>query len=212
MLEKLIPLKFPPGFANSGTAYQQKGRWLAGSLVRFFRGNIQPVGGWLRRTLTGTAITGTPSAVIGWQTNDGSSYLAIGTSTGIFVVTSANVVYNITPTILNETFATRVWQLDVFGSYLVGVSGYSEDNRTTGLLHIWNGDITTIMATPDTGVGNTPVAVNGVVATPERFLVLLRGSDPQASATQTTPTALPPPVTSPPPTSSPEPTTPNRFT
>src|SRR5688572_44076 len=97
MIERLFALDLPDGFKNNGTTYQSKGRWHSGNLVRFFQGTKQPVGGWVERTLTGSAISGVPNAAISWQLNDGTSYIAIGTSTGLYVVTSANVVYDITP-------------------------------------------------------------------------------------------------------------------
>src|ERR1700733_13040451 len=97
MIEKLVTLDFPPGLQNNGTAFQSKGRWHVGNLVRFYQGTIRPIGGWVKRTTTGATISGTPNAAISWTLNDGTSYLAIGTTTHLYVVNSANVVYDITP-------------------------------------------------------------------------------------------------------------------
>lgn len=178
MIEQLFPLAFPPGLRNTGTVYQSKGRWYSGNLVRFRQGNIEPVGGWVQRTLSGATISGVPNAAIAWQTNDGTQFLVIGTSTGLFAVTSANVVYNITPT-YDGPAAPYVWQLETFGAYLIGV--INEANNGTGSrsnIVYWTGDI----ATTATGLAfparEIPLFPYGCVVTPERFLVVLRGGDP----------------------------------
>lgn len=43
----LLPLNFPPGMFRNGTNYQSKGRWYDGNLVRWVRGVMQAIGGWL---------------------------------------------------------------------------------------------------------------------------------------------------------------------
>ena len=191
MPEQLVPLKLPPGLVNNGTVYQTKGRWHLGNLVRFFQGNIQPIGGWVTRATTGAAITGVPCACIAWQTNDGISWMAVGTTTGLFVVSGANVVTNITPASITAggIDAKRVWQLDTFGSWLVAISGTSDPTTETtlagnGFMWVWKGDVAAgaVRAdptyTPTTGVSADPSMGNGVVVTAERFLCMLRGTDP----------------------------------
>ena len=56
-MDKLLPIKLPPGMRNTGTVYQAKGRWSTGNFVRFFQDTIQPIGGWAARTLTGNSTT-----------------------------------------------------------------------------------------------------------------------------------------------------------
>lgn len=46
MIETLVPLSPPPGLYRIGTAYQARGRWYDGDLVRWYEGTLQPVGGW----------------------------------------------------------------------------------------------------------------------------------------------------------------------
>lgn len=188
MLEKLLPLTLPPGLYHTGTPFQSAGRWYAGNCVRFFQGAIQPIGGWVQRTLTGTAITGTPNAAVSWQTNDGASYLAIGTTTGLFVIASNTQVYDITPSeppYVEFGAIDKVWQLDVFGSYLVAtfnapssLAGYSGH----GNLYYWAGTVgvraQNCAEQPFLNTSDTPSLVYGLVVTPERFLVALRGVDP----------------------------------
>ena len=181
MIERLIPLTFPPGLQNSGTTYQSKGRWHAGNCIRFYSGNVEPIGGWVPRTLTGATITGTPNAAVSWQTNDGTSYLVIGTTTKLFVVTG-NVVYDITPPIADP--GPFAWQLETFGSYLIAVN--SVVNGNYGTLWRWTGNVAVPAAAPadpTTGIGKYPGSSFGVVTTPERFLVVLRGWNPPGGLT-----------------------------
>lgn len=177
MHEKLIPLKLPAGLVNNGTLYQTKGRWSSGNCVRFYQKKIQPIGGWVARTTTGATISGTPNAAISWQANDGNTYFAIGTTTNLYVLTSANVVYNITPA--SATGETNMqWQLDVFGSYLLGTfqrSAYVDDTVINSC--VWRGAVADI-AEPAYTVFTGPGSTYGVVVTPERFMVVLRGADP----------------------------------
>lgn len=192
MIEKLLPLKLPPGFAYNGTPYQSKGRWYQGSLVRFFQGNIQPIGGWTQRTLTGATISGTPNAAVSWMLDSGVSWLAIGTTTKLYVVSSSNVVYDITPTTGLFSAPPYIWQLDLFGSYLIATYNappLTAPDNTAVNFYVWQGNPAAVATLTtgtqlDTGaagissVNTAPQAVFGVVTTPERFLFLLRGEAP----------------------------------
>lgn len=192
MIEKLFPLDLPSGFVNNGTTYQSKGRWFTGSLVRFFQGTKQPIGGWAQRTLTGAAISGTPNAAVSWETNDGKSWIVVGTTTNLYAISSANVVSDITP--IAGLFASPpyIWQLDVFGSWLVATFNappIAAPDNTAVNFYVWTGDPTVVAHLTtgtelDTGVFGAssvltaPQAVFGLVVTPERFLFLLRGESP----------------------------------
>jgi hypothetical protein len=200
MIEKLYPLKLPPGYVNNGTTYQSKGRWFTGSRVRFFQGTIQPIGGWSQRTLTGASLTGVPNASLSWQTDNGLAWIAVGTTTGLFVISSTNVVYNITPTFGFSSIPSPFhWQLDLFGSYLMATNEAppslapsslgANDNEVINF-YVWTGNPAAV-ATKTSGLladlddtsafsssYNAPQAVYGLVTTPERFLFLLRGQSP----------------------------------
>lgn len=187
MIESLVPLALPPGFSRRGTVYQSKGRWYTGSLVRFFQGDIQPIGGWVQRTLTGATIGGTPNAAISWQTNDGTAWLAIGTTTHLYVVSSANVVSDITPTSnFSPSGHPVTWQLDTFGSYLMAVYNGANTNPSGYVnLFSWTGDVSN-PAQPVGDATEAPTSVYGIVTTPERFLLLLQGNDPGVIGTSAT--------------------------
>lgn len=182
MKEKLFGLKFPPGLHNTGTTYQSKGRWRAGNCVRFTNGAIQPIGGWVPRSTSGATISGTPNAAISWQTNAGVSYLVIGTTNGLYAVTAGNIVYAITPAYSGPS-ASWQWQLETFGSYLIAVINETNNEALTLVptnLFYWDGNVAAIAQNVGgiTGLRNNPGSVFGVVTTPERFLFVLRGSDP----------------------------------
>lgn len=183
MLEQLFPLQLPAGYVNNGTTYQSKGRWFTGNLVRFFQGTIQPIGGWVARSPTGATITGVPNCAHAWQTNDGVAYLAIGTTDGLFVVDASDVITDITPSVASGYAGSLRWQLTNFGSYLVGCFNLDTFDTAVPINAIrWTGDTSTIAASLDTS-DVIPSSVYGLVTTPERFLVLLRGADPTAGAT-----------------------------
>lgn len=193
--DKLFPLDLPPGLFRNGTELQARGRWYDGDLVRFFQGTIQPVGGYVQRTLTGAAIVGEPNAAIAWETNDGTSWLAVGTDSKLYVIGSDNVVHDITPIMLPAV--THDWQLAVFGSYLIAVDSLTAYNATYGVgappyanTYYWSGDIVAMPAATTAFDANGPwpgpQSVYGVVVTPERFLMLIRGADPNGRTARTT--------------------------
>lgn len=199
MIEDLIALDLPPGLVNNGTAYQTKGRWRVGNLVRFFQKTIQPIGGWVQRVTSGATISGTPNACIAWQDNAGNSWLAIGTSSHLYLVSSANVVTDITPT-TGFPAGTHTWQLAVFGSYLIAVDSlpayvalYGGGSGYANTFY-WSDATNTPTATQAFdafGVWPGPQSVYGVVNTPERFLMLLRGADPNGRASRVSPEGAP---------------------
>lgn len=178
MLEKLYPVDLPAGLRNNGTTFQSRDRWFKANLVRFFQGNKQPIGGWVQRTLTGATITGAPNAAISWQLNDGNAYIAIGTTSNLYIVTSANVVYDITPATVAGDGITHFWQLETFGAYLLATFQRPVYLDTAVInAFVWKG-VLAIPAIPCYTKDTGPGSVYGVVATPERFMVLLRGADP----------------------------------
>lgn len=191
MIESLLPIKLPPGLLYKGTQYQSKGRWYLGSLVRFFQGNIQPIGGWVQRSLSGATISGTPNAAVSWMMNSGACWMAIGTTTKLYVVSSLNVVYDITPSPLFSA-PPYIWQLDLFGDFLIATYNSppisSPDDASLNFF-VWKGNSAAIATRTDGHLDDlavdafssfisAPTAVFGVVTTPERFLFLLRGMAP----------------------------------
>jgi len=165
---------------NTGTVYQSKGRWYTGNFVRFFQDTIQPIGGWLARSLTGATIAGTPNAALAWTPDRVGTaqapVMAIGTTTGLYVVSSANVVYDITPSdvVSAGNNANRIWSLDVFGAYLIATATTKGNYATSLGPYRWECD-TAVAAVLMSGA---PIRPQAIVTTPERFVVMLGGVDP----------------------------------
>jgi len=183
MIEKLLPLKFPPGLANTGTTYQSKGRWHAGNFVRFFNGAIQPIGGWASVGLTGASISGIPRTAHAWLTTNGTSVIALGTSTHLYAIV-AGVVYDITGTATVGVSPT--WTLDNFGDYLVA----NACEESAGLIGLaagagyWDGNTSHALQRFNITSGHiAPDNAQATFVTPEHFVVLLGGVDPQGVVT-----------------------------
>lgn len=171
-MDSLIPLKLPPGMRNTGTVYQSKERWYTGNFVRFFNGAIQPIGGWAARSLSGATISGVPRAMVSYRLNTDVQVVVIGTTSNLYAI-SGSTVYDITPAAIASNNAARVWQLDVFGNYLVAVNLIAPS--TAGQAFYWTGDTSAIAVPLDPFTGTTPTSALSVVGTPERFLVMLGG-------------------------------------
>lgn len=50
----LFPLSFLPGIYRNGTELQSKSRWYDSNLIRFYEGTIRPIGGWRKKSRTGS--------------------------------------------------------------------------------------------------------------------------------------------------------------
>jgi len=105
-MAETLPIVLPPGFFGNGTPYSAAGRYGAGNLMRFVNGFARPVGGWQRRTdAEGTPIPPifddpeleAARNAISWASNDAARRMVIGTNLGLYSVSSAGVVTNITP-------------------------------------------------------------------------------------------------------------------
>ncbi|MDA1189407.1 MAG: hypothetical protein O2854_07005 [Chloroflexi bacterium] len=180
MADTLLPLKIPPGMRQTGTVYQSKGRWFTGNFVRFFQDTIQPIGGWVARSITSTAPTGVPRAMVTYKITGGATHVTvIGTTRGIWAI-KAGVWYDVTPSTVTTNVAARVWQFDVFGEYLIAVDFQAPTSG--GTLYYWTGDTAVVAAPipngPIVGAIQVSQSARSVVATPERFLVMLGGFEP----------------------------------
>ena len=110
--------------------------------------------------------------MVSYRTNSDVQVIVIGTTRGLYAI-SGSTVYDITPSEVVSNNAARVWQLDVFGAYLVAVDYQAP--TTAGAMYYWTGDTATTgeLVQPFTGI--TPTSALSVVATPERFLVAIGG-------------------------------------
>lgn len=171
MIEKLIPIKLPPGFMRNGTKYDAKGRWYTGNLVRWYQGELQAI----RQPANATNGSGFVLATIGasdqarlmWWTSTNGDRIVVATEDGIFVNDSTGggtgAWTNATPA-SGWTGGLYQPQLESFGGSLLASRG--------GKIFEWNGT----MASDFTEITGDPAFVNNIVVTPERFLFAL-GAD-----------------------------------
>ena len=183
-MDKLLPLKLPPGMRNTGTVYQSKDRWYSGNFVRFFQDTIQPIGGWSSWTTSGASMNGVPRAMITYLRQSGSAnapVTVIGTTTKLFALVGT-VLSDITPT---GMAATVNWTLDVFGNYCVAVAHTAAN--TPSIAYKWDGNTANIATKLEPyDATSTWDKTYAIVATPERFLFALGSTDWAAGYVLTT--------------------------
>ena len=93
----LVPLKVPPGVWKNGSEYEAKGRYFDANLVRWKNGRLRPIGGW--RLINTSTILGKGRSMIAWRTSSGNRYIAIGTSSNLYVYAGAtSTPSTVTPT------------------------------------------------------------------------------------------------------------------
>lgn len=205
MPETLVPIELPPGLFRNGTRLQAAGRWYDGHLVRFLTGTKQPVGGWQRMQAEGnvdlSALEGTPRAAISWSSDSGDAFLAVGTTTKLYVIAGATL-YDITPvgftagredTDILASAATTDGGSSFYdyGPYGIGAYGVGSSMAQASEADTWQLDVFgNYLVATWTGTGDlyvweadplspaaipagAPASARGVVVTPERFLVAL---------------------------------------
>lgn len=133
-----VKIDIPPGMYLNGTEYGAAGRWRLGNLIRFFRGEPQPVGGWSAIPLEAPSLAaleagyynsgnsvqwpsnsyllGTCRGVIAWRDNNENRWMAFGTTRKLYAY-DGTTLYDITPTGLgvgeeNQFFGTGFGALD----------------------------------------------------------------------------------------------------
>jgi hypothetical protein len=90
----LQTLEFQPGIDKEGTDYSSKGGWVDGNLVRFRKGRVEKIGGWLK--LGTNNYLGTGRALHSWISLGGVRYLGIGTTLKYYIE-EGDVYYDVTP-------------------------------------------------------------------------------------------------------------------
>ena len=194
----LIPLTFPPGVYRNGTDLQSAGRWRDASCVRWAEGVMKPVGGWSARKDTSLDVA--PRGALAWSDLAGDRRIAFGTFDGLYSMTAANVVSDITPAGLTSglesssvnvgygggpyglgTYGTprsdsgvyapvTTWSFDTWGEDLIACSS------SDGKIYEW-GLNPAVLPTAITGA---PTDNAAALVTEERFLFALgAGGDPR---------------------------------
>ena len=83
----LVELNVQPGVYRNGSVREAKGRYYDANLVRWKNGKLKPIGGWAKTT--STAITGKGRTMLPFLDNSGNSYIAVGTSSKLYIYTGA---------------------------------------------------------------------------------------------------------------------------
>ncbi len=93
----LIPAAFRPGIFKEASELGAGSiaAWEDGNLVRFWKGQPQPIGGWQQQTTT-NAILGVPRNAIDWTALDGSKYINVGTHAKSYIY-DESTYFDITP-------------------------------------------------------------------------------------------------------------------
>jgi hypothetical protein len=187
----LLPINLPPGVYKNGTDYQAKGRWFDSSLVRWYEGTIRPVGGWRKRS--NNTISGLCRGVLSWRDNSNDRWIALGTHTGLYVMTEGGTVADITPVGFTTGRADADYNNGyggaTYGNFAYGVArpdAGSIDPATTWTMDTWgqyliacsNDDGKLLEWQLNTGVdaaalANAPIDNKAVMVTEERFVFAL---------------------------------------
>ena len=118
----LVPLKIPAGFHGNGTDYEESGKWIDGSLVRWMDGSLRQIGGWRERVedATRAPIRGMHT----WQDNDTNAWIAAGSFQDLVVMTAGGAVYDLTPTDIFDNEDGNGGRIDAAASTGYGAGNY----------------------------------------------------------------------------------------
>ena len=87
-------LNFKAGIDKENTKYSAEGGWVDGNLVRFRKGLVEKIGGWVK---SGTnSFLGLGRALHSWISLGGTRYIGIGT-TFKYYIKEGETYYDVTP-------------------------------------------------------------------------------------------------------------------
>lgn len=112
----LIRIPFKGGFNKQITQSEAANQWTDGDFVRFRYGEPEKIGGW--QQAVATTLPGVARATHIWTDRDGTEYIAIGTSKGLFIF-YGSAMYDISPL---ETAITGLTFSSTNGSATVTVN------------------------------------------------------------------------------------------
>lgn len=146
-----IPLKLPPGIYRNGTQYQSAGRWYDANLVRWYDGTLRPIGGWRKRTYSGSNIqlTGVMRGSHAWRSNNANAWLGTGGAKKLYAIKADASPYNITP--IRETGTLTNAFSTVNASAVVTVADTGHGGKTGDTVKFTNG----------TAIGSSGITLSG---------------------------------------------------
>ena len=90
----LSNLQFKPGIDKESTDYGNEGGWVDGNLVRFRKGSVEKIGGWVK---SGTNyFLGIARALHSWISLGGTRFIGVGTTLKYYIE-DGQVYYDVTP-------------------------------------------------------------------------------------------------------------------
>jgi len=114
----LLKISPRPGVFTDGTRYSAEGTWFDSDKVRFRKGFVEKLGGWIK--YTNQTFIGIARKLYVWATSVGEIYVAVGTNNKLYVNNTIEY-YDITP--LRETKSIGINSLTTLsGTGLVVVS------------------------------------------------------------------------------------------
>lgn len=123
-------LAFDAGIFANRSKKASVNRFIDGDLVRFPDGPPQQVGGWLAKTVTGSALSGLARAMEAWRPLDlGARYAAIGTHTKLFLLANTSIS-DITPAGLSAGVADTGFGKG-YGMAAYGVGPYGSGTKAS---------------------------------------------------------------------------------
>lgn len=110
-----LPLDIPPGIVKVDAPHVLNGRYISCDKVRFVKGKPEKWKGWEQFS---DDIVGVVSAILCWDDNGDSRWIAVGTQLGLYLLNSAGegskiTPYRITGTLPNNPFAMTSGSPDV---------------------------------------------------------------------------------------------------
>jgi hypothetical protein len=131
----LVRLDIPPGVRSADTAFARPGVWRDASLIRFYEGAPETMGGW--EQVTTSQIGGVCRSIITWTDNSNRSNIAMGRHNGLSLWRAGTLV-DITP-----ATGFTVGQIDGsggsgYGTGAYGVGGYGDPSTSDAFPLTWS--------------------------------------------------------------------------
>ena len=166
----LIRIPFKGGFNKQITQSEAANQWTDGDFVRFRYGEPEKIGGW--QQAVSTTLPGVARASHIWTDRDGTEYIAIGTSKGLFLFYGGGI-YDISPL---ETAITGLTFTSTNGSATVTVNKTSH-NLTAGEFVVFSS-----VTMPGSGTGFTAANFTDnpfqiITATANSFTITMPSSE-----------------------------------
>jgi hypothetical protein len=189
------PFQPAQGLDSDDTTFNELGRWLNSSLIRFYNGSWQTKGGWERLTLQ--ALKGVCRSTLAWTDFSDILGVAFGLHNG-FEVWRDNLLYDITPSPWTDGeidgtggrgFGTGAWNVGTYGTesdteyYPLTWSQATWGDQVVanprgGMIYQWDGTTADVLVQ----VPNAPAEVTYMLVVPQRQMIAF-GCNEETSGT-----------------------------